>query len=59
MKIENVILNAARNVTLTAYIQQVGGEFTNIPNRPAVLILPGGGYAMCSEREADPVAVPF
>lgn len=25
-------------------------------NRPAVLVLPGGGYAMCSDREAEPIA---
>ena len=24
--------------------------------RPAILILPGGGYAMTSDREAEPVA---
>jgi len=27
--------------------------------RPAILILPGGGYAWCSRREADPVAMQF
>ncbi len=27
--------------------------------RPAVLILPGGGYRRCSERESDPVAAQF
>ncbi len=27
--------------------------------RPALLVVPGGGYAFCSEREADPVALPF
>jgi acetyl esterase/lipase len=27
--------------------------------RPAVLILPGGGYAYCSEREGEPVVYPF
>lgn len=27
--------------------------------RPAVLIFPGGGYARCSPREADPVAAQF
>lgn len=53
------MLNEERNVSLTAYIQQVGGEFTNIPRRPAVLILPGGGYQMCSDREADPIVLPY
>ena len=28
-------------------------------HRPAVLILPGGGYACTSHREAEPVALPF
>lgn len=56
MKVETIVLNRERNVTLTAYLQDVGGEFPNIPRRPAMLVLPGGGYRMCSDREADPVA---
>ena len=57
MLIETIVLNELRNVTLTAYIQPVNGEFPNIPYRPAVLVLPGGGYSFCSDREADPVAM--
>lgn len=56
MKTENIVINQDRNVVLTAYLQSVGGEFTNILKRPTILILPGGGYGMCSDREADPVA---
>lgn len=56
MVTEKIVLNEERNVTLTAYLQEVEGEFGNIPKRPAMLILPGGGYTMCSDREADPVA---
>lgn len=53
-------LNKTRNVSLTAYIQDVGGEFgTEFKARPAVIVLPGGGYSMCSDREADPVALAF
>lgn len=59
MKTEQIVLNQTRNVTLTAYLQGVGGEFPNIPKRPAILVLPGGGYRMCSDREADPVALSF
>ena len=59
MKIETITLNETRNVTLTAYTQSVEGEFPNIPMRPAILILPGGGYYFCSDREADPVAMPY
>ena len=56
MKSEEIILNKERNVTLTAYIQKNGGEFSNIEKRPAIIVLPGGGYNFCSDREADPVA---
>ena len=28
-------------------------------NRPAVVVVPGGGYGMCSQREAEPIAFHF
>ncbi len=56
MKHEMLVLNKARNVTLECYLQGVGGHFSYVPKRPAILILPGGGYQYCSDREADPVA---
>lgn len=59
MKCETICLNAHRNVTLTACLQEVGGSFPHIPRRPAVLILPGGGYQYCSRRESDPVAFAY
>ena len=55
---EKIILNEERNVSLTAYIQEVDGEFGFL-RRPAMLVLPGGGYAMCSDREADAVATAY
>ena len=58
MKLEIISLNSNRHVTLTAYLQEVGGEF-GFAERPAMLVIPGGGYAMCSDREADPVALAF
>jgi dienelactone hydrolase len=58
MQVQEIILNEDRNVRFTAYIQDVGGEFS-FTRRPAILILPGGGYSMCSDREADPVAMPY
>lgn len=54
-----ITFNEERNVTLTAYLSEGGWEYTNIPKRPAVLILPGGGYEYCSDREADPVAYAY
>lgn len=59
MQQEFIILNEERNVTLTAYTQSVGGRFSYISRRPAILILPGGGYQYCSVREADPVAFAY
>lgn len=59
MRNETIVLNKERNVTLTAYLLEVNGEFSNIPKRPAILVLPGGGYHMCSDREADPVALAY
>ena len=59
MRTEVLELNAERNVTLTAYIQQNRGEFHYITARPGIIILPGGAYHSCSEREADPVAFAF
>ena len=29
------------------------------PKRPALILLPGGGYSYCSDREGEPVAYPF
>lgn len=59
MRIETIVIDKERNVTLTAMIQDVEGEFRGIKARPAVLIIPGGGYMFCSDREADPVAFPY
>lgn len=59
MRVEEMTLNAERNVVLTGYIQDVEGEFTNIIKRPAVLIIPGGGYKICSQRESEPVVFEF
>ncbi len=59
MKSEVIVLNEGRKVTLTSYIQQVGGKFDNIPKRPAIIIIPGGAYQYCSDREAEPVAFAY
>lgn len=58
MRQEVILLNEIRNVTLTAYVQETEGEF-QFSKRPAMLVLPGGGYAMCSDREADAVAFAY
>ncbi len=59
MKTYEILLNEERNVKLTAWIQDVEGEFDKITKRPAIVILPGGGYSMCSDREAEVVAFAY
>lgn len=59
MKIENIVLNSERNVTLTAYIPDISDEMPNTNVKPGVLVFPGGAYKFCSDREAEPVAFEF
>lgn len=44
-------------VTLTSYVHDQKQKLSNVARRPAVLVLPGGGYEMCSDREGEPVAM--
>lgn len=53
-----ITLNEERDVTLIGYLQQVNGEFS-LSHRPAMVVLPGGGYHSLSDREADPVALAY
>ena len=45
--------------TFTGYILKNYDEYCKDRRRPAVLVLPGGGYGMTSEREATPIAMEF
>ena len=46
-------------VTLTAYLPAASDEMPNYKTRPAILVIPGGAYMMCSDREAEPIALKF
>ena len=59
MLTKRLIFNEERNVTLDVYIPDISEEMPNMNVKPAVLVLPGGGYGMCSAREAEPVAFEF
>lgn len=59
MKSKLIYINKEREVTLTTYLLDSSGEFKNIQSRPAILILPGGAYMACSDREAEPVAMAY
>ncbi len=56
MKTETILLNPNRNVTLVTYIQD---EYLPGSKRPAVLILPGGGYTLTAPSEGEPVAFAY
>lgn len=45
--------------TLTCYVQEPSEEMASAAVRPAVLVLPGGGYFFTSDREAEPVALAY
>lgn len=47
------------DVILTTYILDNSPEFNTDRRRPAVLILPGGGYVGLSDRESEPIAMRF
>lgn len=59
MKTETLPLQSNPNATLTTYLLDASPEMPNVRVRPAVLIFPGGGYYICSDREAEPVAMAF
>ena len=60
MRYEKIDLYENRkDVSLTAYILDDSNEMRNGLPRGAVLILPGGAYLLCSDREAEPVAMSF
>jgi acetyl esterase/lipase len=44
---------------MEAYLLHNSPEFQTNSRRPAVLICPGGGYQVTSDREAEPVALRF
>ncbi len=44
---------------LTCYVHDKNPEVNENRKKPAMLVLPGGGYAMCSLREAEALAMPF
>lgn len=48
-----------KRVSLSACLLDNSPEMKNLDTRPAVLVIPGGGYGFCSDREAEPIAMLF
>ena len=59
MNVEHVNLTEDGRVYFDVYLQVTAWELPNSQKRPLVLVCPGGGYQMTSEREADPIAMAF
>ncbi len=56
-KVKTVFLTEDKpDVTLTTYIAGSSSEMPYNEKRKAILVIPGGGYLFCSDREAEPVA---
>ena len=45
--------------TLTVYLRQLSREINENRKHPAMLVIPGGGYGMVSDREGEPVALRY
>ncbi len=48
-----------KKVSLTANLLDNSPEMGYLDVRPAVLVIPGGAYRFCSDREAEPIAMFF
>ncbi|WP_299038119.1 alpha/beta hydrolase [uncultured Pseudokineococcus sp.] len=60
MRVETIPLREGRDdVTLTTYVLDDSAVMLDRRPRPAVLVLPGGGYRFVSDREGEPVAMAF
>ena len=51
--------NIGEFAQLTGYLHEPNGDMNNIEVYPAIIILPGGGFRFCSDREAEPVAMNY
>lgn len=59
MKTETYYLNSEKTVHLTTYLLDSSDAMKNAQTKPAVLIMPGGGYRHLSDREAEPIAMAY
>lgn len=63
MRLEKVILQGNKFVTITAYLLDNPSQYPNITQRPAVVIYPGvmtgNGKVLTSQREAECIAMAY
>ena len=56
---KTVSVEYKKGVALKGLLYEPSDEIKSMQNRPAVVVVPGGGYNCCSDREADPIASYF
>ena len=49
----------SREATLEGYLLDTYQNFGQFEKRPAVVVIPGGGYVYCSRAEGEPVALAY
>jgi acetyl esterase/lipase len=59
MKMQVYSFDEKAEASLTVYLHEEKPEFARVAKRPFILVIPGGGYSFCSEREAEPIALNF
>jgi acetyl esterase/lipase len=59
MKIVKFQPNPDSNAHVTGFLHEVSENIPNRRERPCVVICPGGGYTLLSDREAEPPAMMF
>ena len=59
MKMIHIEVPGSREATLEGYILDCEITYGQEKCRPAVIVLPGGGYVYCSPREGEPVALRY
>lgn len=59
MKHLTYYLNDEKTARLDCFLHEASREMPYRTECPAVVVCPGGGYSMCSDREAEPVAFKY
>lgn len=59
MIFKKIDIDQKNNVYLNCYLHEKVPKWDYGFDRPAVVVCPGGGYHMCSPREADPIALQY
>ncbi len=59
MKMFHMSVPGSRAATLEGYLLDCDMTLGQFEDRPAVLVLPGGGYIYCSSREGEPIALRY